>query len=186
MVSMSTSSKALIIGAGIGGMSAAIALRRIGVAVDLIDIDPDWKVAGAGITITGPTLRAFKDLGLYDEIAARGYVGEGIRVCDVAGNYLREIPTPMPPDAGVAGGGGVTRPALHKILSTRTLADGADVRLGVSVAALDQDAAGVDVTFDDGTAGRYDMVVGADGIYSRTRTQLFPDAAKPEYTGQSV
>ena len=47
----------LVVGGGIGGMAAAIALRRRQVAVELIDIDPEWKVYGAGITITGPTLR---------------------------------------------------------------------------------------------------------------------------------
>ena len=178
--------KVLIIGAGIGGMAAAMEFRRIGATVDLVDIDPQWKVAGAGITITGPTLRAFKSLGVYDEIAAQGYVGEGIRVCDVAGEHLSDLATPMPPEAGVAGCGGIIRPVLHKILSTRTVASGARVRLGLSVDRLVQDSAGVDAIFSDGATGRYDVVVGADGISSRTRGQIFPDAPKPEYTGQSV
>jgi 2-polyprenyl-6-methoxyphenol hydroxylase-like FAD-dependent oxidoreductase len=178
--------KALIVGAGIGGMSAAICLRRIGATVDLIDIDPNWRVYGAGITITGPTLRAFKQLGVYDEIAAAGYVGEGIRVCTVNGEFVRDLATPIDPSAGVAGCGGIMRPTLHKILSGATLASAATVRLGVSVDAMEQDADRVDVSFSDGTTGRYDIVVGADGIYSRTRDQIFPNAPKPEYTGQSV
>jgi len=56
----------LIVGGGVGGMSAAIALRKIGADVELIDIDPQWRVYGAGITITGPTLRAFKNLNEKD------------------------------------------------------------------------------------------------------------------------
>jgi 2-polyprenyl-6-methoxyphenol hydroxylase-like FAD-dependent oxidoreductase len=56
----------------------------------------------------------------------------------------------------------------------------------VSVEALAQDAAGVEVTFSDGTAGRYDVVVGADGVYSGIRALIFPTAASPEYAGQSV
>jgi 2-polyprenyl-6-methoxyphenol hydroxylase-like FAD-dependent oxidoreductase len=55
--------KILVVGGGIGGMSAAISLARSGHAVELIDLDPQWRVYGAGITITGPTLRAFKALG---------------------------------------------------------------------------------------------------------------------------
>lgn len=178
--------RVLIIGAGIAGMSATIALRRVGVAVDLIDVDPDWKVTGAGLTITGPTLRAFRQLGVYDEIAAHGYVGEGIRVCTVDGEPVRDLPTPMPPEAGVCGSGGIARPVLHRILSARLVAAGVRPRLGVAVEEITQDGDGVDVVFSDGTAGRYDMVVGADGIYSRTRDQIFPDAPGPEYTGQSV
>lgn len=177
---------ALIVGAGIGGMSTAIALRRIGFDVDIVEVDPHWKVTGAGITITGPTLRAFKDLGIYDDIVALGYVGEGIRVCDVTGATLRDLPTPIPPEAGVAGSGGITRPVLHKILSAVTLENGVGVRLGVSVDSLVQDQHGVDIAFSDGRAGRYDLVVGADGINSRTRQQILPDAPGPEYTGQSV
>lgn len=178
--------RVLIVGAGIAGMSATIALRRTGVAVDLIDIEPDWTVVGAGLTITGPTLRALRQLGVYDAVAARGYVGEGIRVCGVDGTYIRDIPTPMPPEAGVRGSGGIGRPALYRILSSQVLASGVRPRFGMSVVEIAQDTAGVDVTFSDGTAGRYDMVIGADGIYSRTRHQVFPAAPEPEYTGQSV
>ncbi len=49
---------ALVVGGGIGGMATAISLAERGVQVELIDLDPDWRVYGAGITITGPTLRA--------------------------------------------------------------------------------------------------------------------------------
>ena len=61
---MVPASRVLVVGGGIGGMSSAIVLRRLGVHVELIDIDPKWRVYGAGITITGPTLRAFKMLGI--------------------------------------------------------------------------------------------------------------------------
>ena len=178
--------KVLIVGGGIGGMSTAIALRKNGVAVDLIDIDPEWRVYGAGITITGPTLRAFKAVGVYDEIAATAYVGQGIRVCDTQGNLLRELPTPIPPEAGVAGSGGTLRPTLHRILSKKVKEGGANVRLGITVESFTQDDNGVDILFSDGTTGRYDLVVGADGVFSRIRSLIFPDAPKPEYTGQSA
>jgi len=167
-------------------MSTAIALRRIGIAVDLVEIEPQWRVAGAGITLTGPTLRAFDDLGVYDEVASRGYVGEGIRVCNVAGEFVRDLATPMPAGAGVAGSGGITRPVLHNILSTRTITVGTRIRTGVSVAALAQDAIGVGVAFSDGSTGRYDCVIGADGVNSHIRELIFADPPRPEYTGQSV
>lgn len=176
----------LIIGGGTGGMCSAITLGRLGAKVDLVDIAEDWRPLGAGITITGATLRALKDIGVYDEIVEQGYVGEGIRVCSVEGEFIREIPTPIPAEAGVAGCGGITRPALHNILSRHVLEVGADVRLGVSVERLEQDADGVDITFSDGSTGRYDLVIGADGVSSRTREQIFPGAPKAEYTGQSV
>jgi 2-polyprenyl-6-methoxyphenol hydroxylase-like FAD-dependent oxidoreductase len=60
------------------------------------------------------------------------------------------------------------------------------VRLGVVVDTLKDDGSGVDVTFSDGTSKRYDIVVGADGLYSQIRELVFPDADKPEFAGQSV
>ncbi|MFB7513124.1 FAD-dependent monooxygenase [Streptomyces sp. NPDC056144] len=178
--------RVLIVGAGIAGMSAAITLARCGADVDLIDIQPDFTVVGAGLTITGPTLRALGQLGVYEEVAARGYTGDGIRVCAVDGTHIRDIPTPMPPGSPVRGSGGIGRPVLYKILSRRVLAAGVTPRFGLSVEDLVQDTAGVTVTFSDRTQGRYDLVVGADGISSRTRRQIFPHAPSPQYTGQSV
>jgi 2-polyprenyl-6-methoxyphenol hydroxylase-like FAD-dependent oxidoreductase len=58
------------------------------------------------------------------------------------------------------------------------------VRLGLTVDQLDQDGEAVDVTFSDGTQGRYDIVVGADSIASRVRALAFPEAREPIETGQ--
>jgi 2-polyprenyl-6-methoxyphenol hydroxylase-like FAD-dependent oxidoreductase len=174
----------LVVGGGVGGMSAAIALRRIGIAVDLIDIDPKWGALGAGITITGPTLRAFSQLGVYDEIVAQAYVGEGIQVCDAAGNPVRLLPTPMPEGWALHSSGGIMRPTLHRILAGKVTQQGVTVRTGLTVDALTQDDQGVDVAFSDGSRARYDFVVGADGLNSRIRHLIMPDAPEPGYTGQ--
>lgn len=178
--------KVLIVGGGIGGMSTALSLRGIGANVELIDIDPRWGVSGAGITITGPTLRAFKALGVVEEILEEAYTGEGIRVCDVQGNTLKILETPMDPEAGVPGSGGATRPGLHRILSKRVHAGGTQVRLGITVDAFRQGPDGVEVSFSNGDKDRYDLVIGADGVNSKVRQLIMPEAPKPEYTGQSV
>lgn len=176
--------KVLIVGGGVGGMSTAIALGRIGVSSEIIDINPDWGALGAGITITGPTLRALKAIGVYDEVVAKAYVGEGIQVCDTAGKPLRRLPTPMPKEAGVFGSGGIMRPTLHNILASHVTQVGATVRTGLTIDALEQDDDGVNVRFSDGTDGRYDFVVGADGLNSKVRHLIFPDAPEPQYLGQ--
>ncbi len=58
------------------------------------------------------------------------------------------------------------------------------VRLGVSFARIVQDEDGVDVTFTDGRQGRYDLVIGADGVNSALRKQVMPEFPGPKFTGQ--
>ena len=174
----------LVVGGGIGGMTAALALARRGVAVTLIDSDPDWRVYGAGITITGMSLRAFDDLGVLDDIRSRGFVHTGMRPRRFTGEPMGEPRFAPPGSPPVMHGGGIMRPVLHDILSTRVRGAGIDLRLGVTVDKLVQDAGGADVTLSDGTTARYDLVVGADGIYSTMRTMIFPDAPKPQFTDQ--
>lgn len=183
--SASAGKKVLIIGAGTAGMASAITLSRIGLNVDLIDINPNWGALGAGLTITGPTLRALKQLGVYDEVTNQAYVGDGIQVCDPQGNPLRILPTPMLDGADTAGSGGIMRPTMHSIMHKYVKDAGIQMRLGITADAFDQGNNTVTVAFSDGTSGRYDFVLGSDGVLSKTRQMLFPDAPKAEYTGQS-
>ncbi|CAN5164899.1 FAD-dependent oxidoreductase [soil metagenome] len=175
--------KALVLGGGIGGMSAAIALGQQGVEVHLIDIDPDWRALGAGITITGPTLRAFRQLGVLDDIEREGFFFEQIKFFSQAGDFLQAMPTPVL-DPGIPPAGAILRPTLHRILSDRTLAEGAKVRLGVELVELAEDSTGVTANLSDGTRDRYDLVIGAEGSNSTLRTRLFPDWLPPAFTGQ--
>ncbi|MDD2610212.1 MAG: FAD-dependent monooxygenase [Giesbergeria sp.] len=177
-------SKTLIVGGGVGGLSTAIMLQRVGVAVDFIDIDPHWGALGAGITLTGPSLRALRELGVLDEVMAQAYTGEGIRVCDTQGNTLKLLDTPMPADAGVPGSGGMVRPALHAVLHQKMVNAGIQMRLGLTVDAFKELADAIEVTFSDGSTGIYDLVVGSDGVNSKVRKLIIPDAPAPEYTGQ--
>ena len=60
------------------------------------------------------------------------------------------------------------------------------MHLGCTFTSIAQDDAGVDVAFTDGQRRRYDLVIGADGLYSKTREWLLPDAPRPRYSGQAV
>ena len=177
--------KVLIVGGGIAGLAAALALKAHGVGVTLLDVDPRWRVYGAGISITGMSLRAFDDLGVLPAIRERGYVHGGMRPRRMDGSDLGPVKPPAPQDSPpILLGGGILRPVLHDILSTRVREAGITVRLGLSVASFVQDEGGVNVVMTDGSSGRYDLMVGADGIFSTMRTMLFPDAPKPQFTGQ--
>lgn len=176
--------KILIIGGGIAGMCAAIQLRKLGAHVDLVEIDPHWRVYGAGITLSGPTLRAFTEIGVIDAIMERGWCADGANICTADGTKIGELPTPRTGRPDVPGGGGILRPLLARILRHHTLASGTSVRCGTTFQSLEPDGDGVVVSFTDGRVERYDLVVGADGLLSKVREAVFPDAPKPKYTGQ--
>ena len=176
----------LIIGGGFSGMSAAIELRKRGAQVDLVEIDSGWRSYGAGISLGGATLRAFRTLGILERFLAEGAASDGVHLRAPHGAPIGELPTPRLAGPDVPGGGAIMRPVLARILADATRASGAEVRLGCSFASIKQDAEGVDVTFTDGQRRRYDLVVGADGLYSKTRDWLLPDAPRPQYSGQAV
>ena len=179
--------RVLIVGGGIAGMSCAIRLREIGVDTDLIDLDPLWRVYGAGITVTSPTLRAFDQLGILDDFLKVGYAGNGIRICAPDGRWIEDLADPFDSDSGIPGSGGIMRPELHRILSEKVRASGTKVRLGLTVQSLEQqDEDGVLARFSDGSAQRYDLVIGADGLSSTVRRLAFPHAPEPTYTGQMI
>jgi 2-polyprenyl-6-methoxyphenol hydroxylase-like FAD-dependent oxidoreductase len=176
----------LIIGGGFSGMSAAIELRKRGAAVDLVEIDPGWRNYGAGISLGGATLRAFRQLGILDAFLREGNAADGVSTFLADGTPLATLPTPRVAGPDVPGGGAILRPVLARILADATRASGTDVRLGCTFTQIAQDGEGVDVRFTDGERRRYDLVIGADGLYSKVRGTLFPDAPQPRYSGQAV
>jgi 2-polyprenyl-6-methoxyphenol hydroxylase-like FAD-dependent oxidoreductase len=178
--------KVLIIGGGFSGMAAAIELRKRDLDVDLVEIDPAWRSYGAGISLGGATMRALVQLGVIDAFMAEGAASDGVEIHVPTGQKIAELPTPRLAGPDVPGNGAIMRPALARILADATRASGATVNLGCTFTRIEQAGAGVDVTFSDGTAGRYDLVIGADGLYSKVREAVFPDAPVPRYTGQGV
>lgn len=178
--------KVLIIGGGFSGMSAAIQLRKHNIETHLVEIDPDWQADGAGISIAGATLRAFETLGILDEFLEQGSTQEALEIYAPMGKLLMSIPNPQLAGSNVPTGGAIMRPVLARILSKKVLEAGTHVRLGYSYTSINEDAEGVSVEFGDGSSDRFDLVIGADGIYSKTRELVFEKTTEPTYSGQGV
>jgi 2-polyprenyl-6-methoxyphenol hydroxylase-like FAD-dependent oxidoreductase len=185
MVGEADARSILVSGGGIGGLTAAIALRQKGFSVDVIERDPNWSVYGVGIIQQSNVVRAMDQLGLLDDYVAAGCGFDQVEIYIPNGTRVAVVPSPaLVP--GKPANMGIARPALQKILGDNARKAGANIRLGVTATRLEDDGEGVDVGFSDGTTGRYDAVVGAEGLYSETRRFLFPDAPVPEFTGQGV
>lgn len=181
---MSRVKSVLVIGGGIAGMCAAIELRKRGIEVDLVEADPDWRVYGAGITISTPSLRAFERVGVLDSILRQGAASAGLDLFLANGKPLASIPAMPVAGSTVAVSAGIVRPTLARILGEVTRSAGATVQLGTTFTSLSRGERDVTVALTDGTSRRYDLALGADGISSKVRSTLFPDAPQPRYTGQ--
>lgn len=175
----------LVIGGGIGGLTAAIALRANGHQVAVIERDPEWSVYGVGIIQQGNVLRAMSELGLLDDYLSSAVGFDFVAVHAPNGTLVAKVPSPRLVE-GCPANVGIGRRALHKVLGDRAIGAGAEVKLGVSANRLVDDGQAVSVEFSDGGSGRFDLVVAADGVHSQTRGELFPEAPQPQFTGQSV
>ncbi len=183
---MAAVTSALVIGGGIGGLTAAIALRQQGITVDLIEIQRDWTVYGVGIIQPNNTLRALAKIGLADACIAQGGPFPGWRLHDAHGHALFDAAGSSAAAPEYPPNNGITRPILHRLLCDCAAAAGVEVRLGTTAEAFEPHDDGVTVTFNDAATCRYDLVVASDGLNSKTRGKLFPDAPKPRFTGQGV
>ena len=183
---MSTARTVLVIGGGAAGNAMTILLRRTGLTVDLIEARDDWNAtAGSGITLQGNALRVLRELGVWEEVSASGFGFGSVGITAPDGTVLhvaRDIRTggdDLPATVGMQ------RPRLQRILIDAVRASGASVRLGTRVEQLEQDGTGVSARFTDGTEGRYDLVIAADGLGSTTRAAI-GITAKPEPTGMAI
>ncbi|MEG3089081.1 FAD-dependent oxidoreductase [Sphingomonas sp. PB4P5] len=175
----------LVIGGGIGGLTAAIALRREGFAVTVIERDPSWSVYGVGIIQQSNVIRAMSDLDLIDTYLGAACGFDHVEIFTPDGIKVARVPSPNLVE-GYPANVGIARPALHKVLADRVRTDGVEILLGVTASAIEDRGDCVEVTLSDGTRRTFDIVVAADGVHSQTRATLFPDAARPAFTGQAV
>lgn len=177
----------LIVGGGIAGCSAAIALSDQGHRVQIVEKQSEWRFQSSGIFVYANGLVSLDALGLLDDIVAAGFgVPNGRNVyLDHLGDPIVETIYPTQDPERIPAILGIKRAEMHRVMAGRVSALGVPLTLGTTVVSIKQDNAGVDVTFSDNTQGRFDLVVGADGVRSTTRQQIGVDLA-PRYTGFGV
>jgi len=162
----------LIIGGGIAGLTAAVALQQRGLPVKVCEAAPKILPLGAGIWMAPNAMQVFHRLGLAEKITAAGVPLRNIQIVD--GQMQPIVRTNQ---ARVRQTFGYTTTAIRRArLQALLLAelDPADVLLAKTCRSVAQDDHRVTLTFTDGTAHTAGFVIAADGIHSGIRTQLFP------------
>ena len=172
--------RVLIVGGGIGGLAAAIALHDKGIAVEVVERSPEWPTTGAVGVLHANGVRALDRLGVAAVIADGARALEYQEMCDEHGQALsrtdlRELWGDVGPTYGV------DRPTLMRALRSR--AEQLPHRLGVGVVSVEQGSSQIAARLSDGKSASYDLIVGANGVHSNLRPEVDPTAAA-RYAGQ--
>jgi 2-polyprenyl-6-methoxyphenol hydroxylase-like FAD-dependent oxidoreductase len=165
------SSKIIIVGAGIGGLCAAIAAKRVGLAVEVFEKASQLNEVGAGIVLYPNALTALRELGVAEPIADAGAVLRGGTYLTSAGKLLVALRAEDSPQS-------TQSIAIHRADLQRILAEAAGldtIQFGKSLEGFSQGNHKVTAMFSDGTTAEADALVGADGLHSRTRNVLLAD-----------
>jgi len=187
---MSSVQNVLVVGAGIAGCSAAIALASRGARVTVIEKADAWRFQSSGIFVYSNGLQAFDHLGALPGILAAGFtIGDGRNIyVDHEGAPIVDTFYPSPPGrADVPPIVGIKRGDLQRVLAARLQMLQVGIALSTTVVTLDpgDEDRPAQATLSNGEVRQFDLVVGADGIRSATRTLLFGSIA-PRYTGVGV
>ncbi|MHB2263771.1 FAD-dependent monooxygenase [Aliihoeflea sp. PC F10.4] len=174
-----------IIGGGIGGLTAALALLREGFEVEVFEQAPELREVGAGVQISANGTRVLFELGLEDDIMAVASEAQGKEIrlwnsgktwklFDLGKQSIERYGFPYVT---------IHRNDLHQALAMgiRRIAPDA-IRLGQRCVAIDQSDKSVTVDFENGNSISTDIVIGADGVHSRIREILF-GRDDPVFTG---
>jgi 2-polyprenyl-6-methoxyphenol hydroxylase-like FAD-dependent oxidoreductase len=178
---MASLKKALIIGGGIAGPVTALFLKRIDVKAEIFEAHPQTQeVEGSFLNLAGNGLEVLRLLGLDQALSAEGSPVPRMLIQNGRGKHLGEVRNGA--REGLTESVIIRRGALHEILLQAALAEGIPVHFGARLQTYKQSATGVEAIFDNGVTAQGDVLIGCDGIHSKVRHLLNPDAPQPRFT----
>jgi 2-polyprenyl-6-methoxyphenol hydroxylase-like FAD-dependent oxidoreductase len=177
--------RVLIVGAGIGGLSAAIALRRQGIETALLERTTELKEIGAGIAIAANAMKALGSLGLEDTVRQIGAEPPFYDIRSWRGELLSRVLVSEQSEKVGATSIAAHRADLQTALLQGLMYAGGEVHLGAECVGFEQTGRYVRASFADGREERGDLLIGADGLNSTVRERLLGDGP-PRYAGYTT
>ncbi|MFC8046862.1 FAD-dependent monooxygenase [Nocardia sp. NPDC057353] len=164
--------KVVVLGAGIGGLTAAAALRHAGIGVEIYEAGPELRAQGSALSVQSNAVHALRTLGPEPErdLLERGARVESFRFCRPDGSPLRVLPVEKQEARLNAPSIAIHRADLHAAL--RTAAGDTPIHLDARATRFVDGDDHVRVEFADGRVAEGDVLIGADGIHSVVRAQL--------------
>lgn len=162
-----------IIGAGIAGLTTAIALQQAGFKVTIFEAAPAIKAIGAGLALSANALKAFDRLGCMQDVIAAGRLLDSFTIYDEKGKVLTQIDSKAIGKKYGVDNFTIHRAALHQLLLSKV--DTTCVHIDKQATDVVQNANKVMVTFHDGTVYETDFLIAADGIHSVIRKKILPN-----------
>ncbi len=176
----------LIVGGGISGLTAATALARKGIRTVLVERKAALAdEGGIGLSLLANAMRALDEIGVAERCVAAGVPADCLLMHRPDGAFHFENPIARIEGLSWPGATGISRSAFHAILVEAARDAGVTIRCGLTVADWQEQGDLLGVTFSDRSVGRFALMVGADGLYSGTRAQIFPEC-QPMQTGQAA
>jgi len=169
--------KALIVGGGVAGPAAALALQRVGIEATVFEAEEQLtRYRGSFLVVARNGVNALRTLDAFEPALARGFWVARMELSSGSGRRLGEL--------GVNSGGlAIERGELAAALRDEAIRRGIAFQTGKRLLDAQSTPQGVTVQFADGTEISSDLLIGADGIHSRVRTLIDPQAPLPQFTG---
>jgi FAD-dependent urate hydroxylase len=171
----------IIVGAGMGGLTAALALRQAGYGVEIYDRAPVLAPAGAGVSLWSNGIKVLNRLGLGAAVRAIGGPMQHMSYVSKAGDLLTRFSLQPLVDAVGQRPYPVARTDLQRMLLDAVGAE--HVRLGATCVAVEQSTEGATAIFANGHRASGDMVLGADGTHSIIRGHVLGERVERRYVG---
>jgi 5-methylphenazine-1-carboxylate 1-monooxygenase len=180
----------IVVGGGIGGLSLALSLHQAGIAVRVYEAVGEPAPLGVGINLQPTAVRELTELGLADELARTGIATQRLSYFNKLGQLIWSEPR------GLAAGYKWPQYSMHRgrlqmllLRAVRARIGSDNVRCGLRLVSFAQNRDRVTATFKGGAPATpvtddADILVGADGIHSTVRRQLYPNEGAPRFSQQ--